>query len=159
MITASEKGEKSGTDPSYVPIMKEKIMGNLSYLNRVYGIPSERADEKRLVKELNALFNAKFKKVTHESMLKAREPRKLEYFYNVMFTKAEALYLELTPNEDRAGQLEAPEHPDCAWILIVRALPHFAEANGKNVDIIAQSANEKVERLSFGAKFLRNQDD
>lgn len=134
-------------------------MGSLSYLNRVYGIPSERADEKRLVKELNELFKTKFKRESKPTMLKAREPRKLEYYYWTTFTKAEALYLELTPNVDAAGQMDAPEHPECAWILIVRALPHYAKANGRNVDFIAQSASEKVEKLSFGAKFLWNQDD
>ena len=131
-------------------------MGHLSYLNSVYAIVSERTDEKRLVKEIEAVFNTKLRKKDIPSLLKAREPRKLEYFYAAIFPRADALYLELTPNRDEAGVLEAADYPDCAWILIVRAIP--VHAVNVSVDFIAQRATEKVERLCFPTKFVRNQD-
>ncbi len=126
-------------------------------LNSEYMVSCPPEDEKKLVAELNALFDDRIRKTTSKGMLGMEKPFVFKYFYWGM-RKEDGLYIGLQANTDEEGKVQIPKHASYQWVLRTRVNPEYTIANGNDPKKVAASAEEKIRKMSFPTKFVQHQD-
>lgn len=130
-------------------------MGSL--LNRTYVLAAPVEEEATLLADLVRVFGRKLSKST--SKLRRESQKQFEfrcYYFNL--TKRDGLYLELQPNADGKGRLQAPHQNSAGWVLRFRVSEDYATAHRKDPKQVAQWAASCVKKLKFKATFLGYED-
>jgi hypothetical protein len=123
-------------------------------LNSEYGILIEKSADKKFVKNFKEIFGRSLSKSTNKSMLEARLPFEMKYFY-FDFEKAKGLYIEIEPNQDELGNYQIPKRPDFGWILRTRVRDDFDHVDKEEV---LNETKSKLESLDAEIEFIKNQE-
>ena len=98
--------------------------GPLPVLSVDYGIQCNAADEKQLVKYVNAFLASLNYRKMYKWEDKSIKPPDRAYrisHYHCQFMKSHPRwYFDLRPNVDLDGKSRFPNHPDCGWTLFTR---------------------------------------
>jgi len=92
-----------------------------------YGLVSSRDDEKKIVKNVNAFLATKqyrkmYKRQDQGGIRNINDPDndpKIEYSYVQFIKEHPRWYFSIEPNVDLRGIHRFPDHPECAWNLLV----------------------------------------
>ncbi len=94
---------------------------SLAALSVDYGIQCAAADEKELVKKVNAfLASLNYRKMYKMEDVSVKPPGRAYriFHYHCQFLKTHPRwYFDLRPNVDLDGKIRFPEHVDCGWTL------------------------------------------
>ena len=122
-----------------------------------YGIQCIGADEKRLVKNVNAFLASlnyrKLYKLQDTSIQPPDRTFRISHYYRQFLKTHPRWYFDLRPNMDLDSKSRFPEHPDCAWTLYTRK-PFPQTYSAQDHDTLNSFFNQLVNGLGFPAKVI-----
>lgn len=126
-------------------------------INMLYVIACPLADEKKLVKAIEAAFDRKLSLSKSASLLNGRRPQVLDHIWFDL-RKADGLYLELRHNRDTEGRLEQKDHANHAFILVARVNETYAVANGADPTEVQGHIVSCISRLPYEVLLVARSD-
>jgi hypothetical protein len=133
----------------------------LSALSVDYGIQCSAADEKQLVKNVNAfLASLNYRKMYQlkdtSIQLSIQPPERtlrFSHYYRQFLKTAPRWYFDLMPNVDLDGKTRFPDHLDCGWTLFTHK-PFPQTYSAQDHDTLNSFFAQLLHALGFPTKVL-----
>jgi hypothetical protein len=134
----------------------------LTGLSVDYGIQCNAADEKRLVKNVNAFLASlqyrKMYKWEDKSIQPPERTFRISHYYCQFLKQHPRWYFDLRPNVDLDGKSRFPDHRDCGWMLYTRK-SHPETYSARDHDTLNGFFAQLINALGFTARVIHVYED